>query len=299
MQVSETMVSLGAFSSSVKTAVGQDDPYLNDLYIYECSKEIESRLGDQAQQWYKNTALMMFKPDAIVGRRGQKILAFCKEHGFRVKNSELVELNRHSMREIWRYDWQSFPIERLSFSTLWYTVSKTVVILFEQDDSFSQPASERLNDLKGGPRYPEQTSSLRSTLNPPNVLLNFVHVADHPIDVVREIGILFDEFSRGTFIEGRGSASQHDAAAKLDEHINTLEAMYPAHDLSFENSLTRLEHAGLIEHQKAENLREMKNRQLNISLTEMHATLDMANVPALHTWDVIASLSYVIAPQIK
>ncbi len=299
MQVNETMATLGAFSGSVQMADGHNDPYCNDLYIYECSKEIENRLGDQTQHWYKNTALMMFKPDAIVGRRGQQILSFCKEHGFEVKSSAIVELNRHSMREIWRFDWQTFPIERLSFSTLWYTVSKTVVILFEQNDTYFQPASERLNALKGGPRYPGQTDSLRSTLNPPNVLLNFVHVADHPIDVVREIGILFDEFSRGKFIEGKWGISGQSAAVELDEHINALEAMYPAHDLSFENSLSRLERAGLIEHHKAENLRQLKNHQLNISLAEMHAAVDMANVPAQHTWDVIASLSYVIAPQIE
>ena len=270
-----------------------------DLYVYECTHLLREHFGVRFAQWSKNTALMMFKPDAIVGRRGHRILSFCEEHGFYVKSSAVVKLNRHSMREIWRFDWQIYPIERLSFSTLWYTANETIAILFEQDDTHPEPASMRLGSLKGGAHREYPPGSLRASLNPPNKILNFVHIADHPLDVVREIGILFDDFSRANFMLKSADRNPGAAVSALLEQIAKLEGMYPAHDLAFEASLGRLQKADLIAPQHAQSMRMLKAHQRFISFADMHAYFDIASAPPEHVWDMITSLSYIIQPEIS
>ena len=81
---------------------------------------------------------------------------------------------------------------------------------------------------------------LRAVLEPPNSVINFVHVADEPADVVRELGIFLDREPRRALL----AAARRDAAADLRPAalaaVDELERRYPAHDLDLTASLGRL-----------------------------------------------------------
>jgi hypothetical protein len=80
---------------------------------------------------------------------------------------------------------------------------------------------------------------MRTVLEPPNQLLNFVHVADEPIDIVREIGIFFDRNERRAFLRSLREHRGADRSADARRVIADLERRHPAHDLNATASLER------------------------------------------------------------
>ena len=59
------------------------------------------------------------------------------------------------------------------------------------------PATVRLSNLKGGPDAATRgAGSLRSALRSANRLFTFVHTADEPADIVRELAVFFDRDER-------------------------------------------------------------------------------------------------------
>jgi hypothetical protein len=85
------------------------------------------------------------------------------------------------------------------------------------------PATVRLAGLKGTADVARQRpGSLRHMLAQPNRVLSFVHVADEPADIVRELGLLLDRPRRARVLSALagGRLSEADATtlqAALDE----------------------------------------------------------------------------------
>lgn len=97
----------------------------------------------------------------------------------------------------------------------------------------------RLQQFKG-PTLPRQRAAhhLRAGLGPPNRLLNFVHAADEPADVLREVGLLLDRPTRRVVIERMRSGRP-----ALDELARLRDAVYrddEPHDLLPAPALSRL-----------------------------------------------------------
>ncbi|MFG3756480.1 hypothetical protein, partial [Klebsiella pneumoniae] len=94
-----------------------------------------------------------------------------------------------------------------------------------------------------GPTMPaqRQPGQIRYRLGPDNRLLNFVHAADEPADVLRELGLLFDRAGRRTIIaQLLGGQDAGGALQLVREHAY---ADTPAYDLEPEPALARLRHA--------------------------------------------------------
>jgi hypothetical protein len=158
----------------------------------------------------------------------------------------------------------------------------------------SWPASLRLAQRKGhslpARRRPDD---LRSVLRPPNQILNFVHVADEPADIVRELGIFFDRRERRALLAALRDRHRHDALARVAAAIAAVEAHQPAHDLDFAASLARLERAGSLDTAGAERLRRLHGTGATVSWDGLCGLIDPYS-PGVVRWDFISVAAHVI-----
>jgi hypothetical protein len=199
------------------------------------------------------------------------------------------------MHEVWRYDWNVYTVDRLEYSTLRYTVTDVLVLaLHDLAPDGRLPASVRLSELKGVDDPARRTDEhLRTALGSPNRILNFVHVADEPADVVRELGIFLDLRRRRALLEEiRGNLDagrEADVAAAIDG----LEARYPEHDLDLAASLERLVRSPAVSAASAARLRRLFETGTKVRWDELCALADPDD-PAVDPWDFLCVTSELL-----
>lgn len=266
--------------------------YAQDLYFREAWPEFVEVLSELAPQRISPIAFLCAKPDAVVGRRLLPMLDFVVDHGFMPIATAPFCFTRHSMREIWRYDWHVYPADRLLFSTFWYTSVETLVFVLEDRRWDGVPGSVRLSELKGSAalatRHP---GDLRSTLHTPNSVLNFVHIPDEPADIVRELGILFERPRRLGLLEAIEERRGVGAMTEVVAYIRQLEARCPPHDLDVMRSLHRLHAASCLSSADQSRLQKMIVAGRRMRWTDLCELID---VERASRWDVITVASHLI-----
>lgn len=188
-------------------------------------------------------ALVVFKPDALVGRRIGPCLELLGEHGFRVAAARTFTYDRLSIRETWRYQFNIASRDRIDVVDVLLTVAPSLLVVLRDERPLDGcPASVRLGSLKG-PSEPalRRAGQLRYELGVLTTLFNFVHTSDEPADIVRELGVLLGADERRQLAEEL--CGGHDRTAQALRMAAELEARHPAHDLDCAAALARLEAA--------------------------------------------------------
>lgn len=267
----------------------------DDLYFRESWADLKSVAPTVGPDWMKGVALLAFKPDAVVGRRMSATLAHLDERGFRVIGSAPFRFNRHSMRELWRYDWTVYPADRLAFSTWWYLAAPSMLVIARDDaPEPGLSASERLSRFKGS-SFPElrTAGNLRSLLVPANRVLNFVHVAHSFGDFVRELGILLSRGARRQLLAGLSGDARKDARSQADALIARLEADHAEHDLDFNESILRLQAAQPENEQRIAEVARARRANETLSWDELCGRICPRD-PRTGRWDFICVASHVV-----
>lgn len=257
-----------------------------DLYLREATAGRRDDLHALAKA-IDDLALMVFKPDAIVGRRGPTIMDYIEAAGFAPIAAARARMTRHSMRELWRKDWQPFSADRLMLSTLWYCIDDVPVFLLR--DLRPQPeasASERLSALK---------VDLRRVLAPPNRLMNFVHIADDSLAALQEAAVLLGPDDCDAFLDAAIAphASRRADALAL---IRALEAEAPPHDLDAVRSIERLRSRGAVSEKSASRLHDALADGETLSWPEVSrlAGLGPEGAEGQIAWDTLAVAAHLI-----
>ncbi|WP_423395536.1 hypothetical protein [Burkholderia sp. LMG 21824] len=269
--------------------------FSSDLYFRECWPDWVTILGSDPHRHLHSLAMLCAKPDAVVARRLRPMLQYVIERGFQPIGVERTEFNRHSMREIWRYDWHVYPVDRLDFSTRWFSACPTLTFFLRDTQPIpGVPASVRLSDLKGGPvaafRRPDD---MRSVLAPPNRVLNFVHIPDEPADIVRELGILFERNQRINLIQRLHANFDSNLHERLVSAIDQIESEVPVHDLDIQASMMRLQAAGAIQKQAAAKLAIALANEEKLGWDQLTELVDM-DCKQADRWDIICLASWLI-----
>lgn len=267
--------------------------YAQDIYFREAWEEL-TVMAASPEEMLRPVALLASKPDGVVGRRLQPMLEFVVARGFRVIGVAEFHLDRHSMREIWRYDWHVYPVDRIAFCTWWYAAASSLVFFLEDCQALpGVPASVRLAAMKGNAlAQHRRPDDLRSVLKPANRVLNFVHVPDEPADVVREIGIFFDSAMRRQVL-AMVAGERKDCYEQAMQAIDSLQARVPAHDLLPLASLERLCSAGALDDAAAGELARYLRTGLRMSWVELLRLLP-PDRPGVDRWDFITLASNLI-----
>ncbi|MEV5873790.1 hypothetical protein AB0L75_06055 [Streptomyces sp. NPDC052101] len=237
--------------------------------------------------------LLSFKCDGMAARRAERTLRYLADQGFSVLASAPIRHNRHSMRELWRYNWHVYTTDRLALMTLMHSVTDSLLLIVRDErPEPAVPGSVRLADLKGSAdpeaRGPEH---LRTVLDPPNKIINFVHVADEPADLVREIGIFLDRPRRRALLAEVRKADARAATRRAAAEVARLQDRIPASDFDLEAALKRIE--PLTTPDALGRLHHAASGGTRLSWDELGTLLDPAD-PAVDVWDFVRIATEVL-----
>lgn len=184
-------------------------------------------------------AVIVFKPDALVGRRIVPCLRLLGEHGYTILAGRVFRYDRHLIRETWRYQFNIASRERIEVVDRLLTATPSLLVVIGECESGEVPASVRLGSLKG-PSEPSlrRAGEIRHELGVLTSLFNFIHTSDEPLDVVREIGVALDLDTRRSLVAE--IATWRDSARAVVALASELEAVHDAHDLDRDRALERL-----------------------------------------------------------
>ena len=221
--------------------------YADDVYFLEAWEDIKASLKSQrgsTEYSLRHLASLVIKPEAIVAHKAVELVELVNSAGFMPIAFRRFRFNRHTVRELWRYQLNIASDHRLRLiDRLLPSTDSFYVILADTQESLVVPASVRLSDLKG-PTQPEsrQPHHLRARLKAPAaMLLNFAHTADEPADLVREMGILFSKPERIELLDT--AIAQQSVQHELILDVAAVCQGYKRHDLDLLQSLSRIEAA--------------------------------------------------------
>ena len=195
-------------------------------------------LGDRAPAVLQRIAVVTVKPDAIIGRKVEGALDFMTANDFRPIHAETFSYDRIMTRELWRYQWNVATLDRLDLGDRVHQRSAALATFFLDVAARRRvPACTRLVPLKGS-AFPASRhgDQLRTRLGAPNRILVLVHCPDEPIDIVRELAVMFDRERLVRLYTELGARVDDERTANLDEHIAQLYADCPAGTLSVEQA---------------------------------------------------------------
>jgi nucleoside diphosphate kinase len=186
------------------------------------------------------SALLILKPDGLVAGKLRPTSTFLQDRGFRVVLTKRVFLGGHRWREMWRYQLTTATLDRLAVNECFLAAGPSLLLLLRHDAEDTLPATVRLAGLKGSADpLSRAPGTLRSTLGQHNRVLSYVHAADEPADLIRELGVLFDASERRSALvrlaaDKTGPQGEEELAQALWRHRGA------GRDLSSAAALTRV-----------------------------------------------------------
>ncbi|MGW5400104.1 hypothetical protein [Streptomyces sp. NPDC003952] len=236
-------------------------------------------------------ALCILKPEAVVGRRLRPALDALSAAGFKPVDVIRFRYDRLSIREVYRYQFNRAAPDLIAAMDLVLPSTDSVCLVLRDEHWVPgmPPASVRLNSLKGPSdmslRRPQH---LRYQLGVVNGLLNFMHVSDELIDVVREIAVLCD-VERQTLTRER-IRSEFDAVSETLSVFDDLELTHPTHDFDLDASWLRLAGAdgpvGKLARQRAKGT--------HIPLGQLLQAAREASLQGPLHWDLLTVLTHAL-----
>lgn len=223
-----------------KREIFAGDPYFRDAW--DDFREACGTGQAQTEQLFR-VAPLVLRPDAIATRGGTRLLEAVAAQGFVPVACETFRFNRHTTREVWRYQLNIATRERIDVMDMIMPAAESLYVLLHDATDSPVPATTRLSSLKG-PSRPEdrQASHLRHIAGPAQAsVLTYLHVSDEPADIVRELGIFFDSSQRNRLL-GR-LCSTEDATGAVLAELATIESRTQPSDLCWRPALARLRQA--------------------------------------------------------
>ncbi|MGK4585457.1 hypothetical protein [Kitasatospora sp. HPMI-4] len=222
------------------------DWYRYDTYLREGLRAFATRFGFAT---VRDLTFLVLKPDAVAGRRCELVLDTLAADGWHPVAATTFRFDPLLTRELWRYQFNAASEQRIAVVDHLLGSGRSLLVLLEDRGRPAWlPASARLTSAKGvADPSGSRSGDLRTRIGRVNGLFNFIHTADDPADVVRELQLFSYRTgwdwcapvlsSHQVPDQERSAAAQRAIRALLDE----LEHETPAHDLDLAASLDRLE----------------------------------------------------------
>jgi len=189
-----------------------------DTYFRESWEDLIGAFLDPERE-LPEFAMITFKPDAFAGRVVEPALRWLVDKGFRVVAAREVMFDRLMVRGIWYYQWNIASRDRKDVVDELLGAGPSLVVALQLPGRLD--ATKHLSTIKG-PAVPRLRTpgQLRHTLASPSTLLNFVHTADEPADLVRELGVYFPSaYRRELFREMADAGNQLQRVLALASEI--------------------------------------------------------------------------------
>lgn len=220
--------------------------YERECRFREAYADAEDVLGDALAAVLQRTLALSFKPEAIVGRKVAPALAFLERNGFVPLVVREHVFAGDNLREIWRYQWNVATLDRLAIMDAMNAAAPSMwLCLLDTSAPLTIPATVRFRCLKGSALPTErQPGTLRDELgDAEDRMITYVHGADEPIDVLRELGILFSSPIRREILAAILRADRARGTAAAERVRSKVEAATAQVQFDFEAALLRLQAA--------------------------------------------------------
>ena len=222
--------------------------YSQDAYVQEVVAELEHR-GLMQEETLCRYGLLLLKPDCHPTRAAMRVVDAVHELGFIVHHAELIQLTRHSLRELWRFELnRSLPARYFLWDLAFLGQTFVLMVLRTQQPDFE--LSLALARVK---------SNIRGVAGAQKGILNRLHVPDSLIDCLRELSILIPADRLARVLATPSVWPIHAIDELLHEVINA----HATRSLEWEAVLGA--HPGIGEF-VAENVEVIENRPLELQL---------------------------------
>lgn len=288
-----------AWWRSLTTITQKWTEFSREAAFRESLADTQAVFGDRFEHVLQQVALLTVKPDGLAGGRAAAIVDFLLDNDFSIVHTAPVGYTPLRSRDLWRYQWNVATLDRLRLWDLLCAQGPALMLVVRDEAANPEvPAAVRLRGLKG-PAIPEirRPDTLRSAAASPNRILSMIHAADEPVDIIREIGIVFDLADRRAWLAAVAAAHRDRPLSRqqVDRAVAAVRADRPAVDFAFGPARDRLAAAwatGGVAHGPTplDALLAVGQGPGFRAWTEEHAHL----VDESTVWDVITVASHVI-----
>ena len=267
--------------------------YERDVYFREGLRDAERIWGAEWAEVLHRSSLLMLKPDGLAAGVARPVHDFLERNGFAIVGAWPTSLAGHVWRALWRFQITAASTDRFLVNELLYQ-DPCLLLLLSDRETGREPATVRLARLKGSSDLALQApNTLRALLRQPHRLFTYVHVADEPADLLREVAILFGRATRLGVLDSWLRPALPDAERALLEEAFSVPAEH-RRSFDFEPALDRLE-AAVADAGEALLLRDLRAMRAGarISWPDFAERLEAAGVAA-ERWDVATVGAYAI-----
>ncbi len=281
--------------------------YPEDVYFREIAEQLAGTDRTVLRRILDHASFLLFKPEALVGRRIGPALDYVAARGFEPLGALRVRIDPRTLREMWRYQLNAAPLS---------TVRAVDMIMAAADCLFvavydtlgpqhtGLPAATRLSNLKGstGDLAADRGKGLlREALACTTQCLNFVHAPDETADMLREIAVLFAWPNRAEPLRLLSTMPSAGTRESVRREVRRLYALHPEHPLDLAAAVTALRTAAqdspALAATTARLLLALESRPgPEPELLELVDWLDSAS-SRLGVWDRITLASYLVDMQ--
>lgn len=202
--------------------------FAEDSFFREGWSDICALQAEPVAAFTSPVALMLFKSEAIATGKVNPALNWLAAYGFAPVALEIVPFSGPAIHGLWRYQIRRNTIDKIRLYTRWIGQTPALVVALRHVDPSTEPAAQTVSRLKGPALLAHRSDNdLRTYLQSPNSILNFIHTADEPADVVRELAVLVPAPRRRAFITAIGEGFLSKGVVRAC--ISSIEPTEPHH----------------------------------------------------------------------
>ena len=192
-------------------------------------------------------AFVLFKTDAGAVRCVQPVMDILAEHGMRVVQAQPIQLDRLSIRELWRYELNVSTYDRYPAVDALLGWAPSLFAMVEATAQYRSRDSvaATLSYLKGPSSLRSRAAHhIRHRIRALDGMFNHIHTPDEPLDVLREIGVLFSRHERRAMVSwlaGRTPGMPDGVSAAIHDFYHKV----PLHSLELGPVLDKIRSQGV------------------------------------------------------
>lgn len=151
---------------------------------------VQSVAGSHHLELLEHTAMVILNAACLASGQLETALNFLKEHGFTPVYARLMLYTEETVRKVWFYQLHTFRPDRWQLILDLLLIGPSLLVLLQHKQPTASSAAAQMKALKG-PSDPilGEPHQLRMRLGALNKIINLVHSAEEPGDVVREMAI--------------------------------------------------------------------------------------------------------------
>ncbi|GAA2083206.1 hypothetical protein GCM10009801_43510 [Streptomyces albiaxialis] len=214
--------------------------YAADVYFSEGYHTLQAS-SIPVEDFAQHYSLILLRPESAVSRKLDNAVDWLQYNGFRIVAAERVTMDRHSLRALRYFAWNITTQERRRIADHTFTCCQSLVLVLYRK-SRRMPTCVELARAKG-PATPElqRPGQLRHHLGSSTALVSHVHTPDEPADIIRELGIFFEEGRRIRVCESAHAGADLERFAR--KQVRKIYEGSEELDLDYDACVERLLHS--------------------------------------------------------